>query len=79
MSIPLSPDYTPVENVLSQIKHLEADELVISTDWLKKKVTLKSAVTCVGVIHVKTQKTVIKPNGSSRSIYGTSDEVVKKR
>ena len=39
MNIPLSPDFTPVENVLPEIKHMERDELVISIEWLKKNCT----------------------------------------
>ena len=45
----------------------------------KKKIAQKSAVTCLGVIHFETQKTVTKPNGSSHSLGGISDEVLKKR
>ena len=37
MSVPLSPDFTTVENVLPEIKPLEQEELMISTEWLKKK------------------------------------------
>ena len=36
MVMPLSLDFTPVENVLPKIKHQEQDELVISTEWLKQ-------------------------------------------
>ena len=32
MSVPLSPDFTTVENVLPEIKPLEQEELMISTD-----------------------------------------------
>ena len=36
MSIPLGPNFTPVESVLPKIKPLEQDEFVISTEWLKR-------------------------------------------
>ena len=78
MSVPLSPDFTIVENVLPEIKPLEQEELMISTEWLKK-IALKSAVTCFGIICFRTQKTVTKPNRNSRSIGGASDKVKKER
>ena len=50
---------------------------MISTEWLKK-IALKSVVTCLGIIHFRNQETVTKPNRSSHSLGGTSDEVDKK-
>ena len=78
MSVPLSPDLTSVEYVLPKFKDQEQEESMTSTKWLKK-IALKSAVTCMGRIHVTTQKTVTKPNGGSHSLWDTSDEVLKKR
>ena len=56
MSVPLSLNFTSVENVLPKIKPLEQEELMISTDWLKKKKALKSALTCLGITHFKCRK-----------------------
>ena len=78
MSVPLSPHFTSVEKVLPKFKDQEQEESMSSTEWLKK-IALKSAVTCMGRIHVRTQKTVTKPNGGSQSLGKTSDEVLKKR
>ena len=39
MSVLLSPDFTAVEDVLPKIKPLEQEELMISTEWLKKNRT----------------------------------------
>ena len=39
MSVPLSPDFTTVENVLPKIEPLEQEEKMISTEWLKKNYT----------------------------------------
>ena len=35
-------------------------------------------VTCLGIIHFRTQETVTKPNGSSYSLGETSEEVLKR-
>ena len=78
MSVPLSPYFTPVENILHKIKCLDQEESMISIEWLKKNAQ-ESAMTRLGRIHVKTQKTVTKPNESSQSLGRTSDEVLKKR
>ena len=78
MSVPLSPDFTAVENVLPKIKPLDQEELMISNEGLKK-IALKSAVTCLGIIHFGAQILVNKPNGSSHSPGWTSEEVLKKR
>ena len=43
----------------------------------EKKIALKTAVTSLAIIHFRTKKTVTKPNGSSHSLGGTSDEVLK--
>ena len=63
---------------MPETKQLEQEQLIISTEWLKK-IALKSVVTCLGIIHFRTQETVTKPNGSSHSLGGTSDEVLKER
>ena len=78
MSVPLSPNFTIVENVSPEIKPLEQEELMISTEWLKK-IVLKSAVTCFGITCFRTEKTVTKPNRNSCSIGGASDKVKKER
>ena len=57
MSVPLSPDFTTVENVLPKTKPLEPEELMISTEWLKK-IALKSVVTCFDIVHFRTQETI---------------------
>ena len=36
MSVQLSPNFTTVENVLLKTKPLEQEELMISTEWLKR-------------------------------------------
>ena len=77
MSVQLSPNFSTVKNVLPETKPLEQEELMISTEWLKK-IALKSVVTCLGIIHFRTQKTITKPNGSSHSLGGTSGKVLKK-
>ena len=73
MSVTFSPHFTAVENALPKIESLEQEELMISTEGLK------SAVTFLGIIHFITQKTISKPNESSYSQGGTSDEVLKKK
>ena len=50
---------------------------MVSYEWLKKN-ALELVLTCLGRIHVQTQKTVTKPNGSGPSLGGTLDEVLKK-
>ena len=45
----------------------------------EKKIALKSVVTCLGIIHFRTQETVTKPNGSSYSLGGTPDKALKER
>ena len=44
----------------------------------EKKIALKSVVTYLGIIYFRTQETVTKPNGSSHSLGGTSDEVLNR-
>ena len=73
MSVPLSPNFTTVENVWPKINSLEHEELMIWFNGWKK-----SAVTCLGIIHFRTQKTITKPNGTSHSLGGTSGKVLKK-
>ena len=53
MSVPVSPHFTSVEKVLPEFKDQVQEESKISTEWLKK-IALKSAVTCMGRIHVRT-------------------------
>ena len=36
MSVSLSLDFTTVENVFPRVKALEQEELMISTEWLKR-------------------------------------------
>ena len=36
-SVPFTPDFTPVKNVLSKIKCLDQEKSMISTEWLKNK------------------------------------------
>ena len=36
MNVQLSPNFTTVENVLLKTKPLEQEELMISTEWLKR-------------------------------------------
>ena len=78
MSVSLSPNFTTVKIVLPKIKPLDQEELIISTEWLEKN-HVKTAATCLAIIHFGTKKTVTKPNGSSHSLGGTSEEVLKKR
>ena len=78
MSVPLSPDFTTVENVLPKIKPLKQEELMISPDD-RKISALKSAVTCLGITHFRTDKTVTEPNRSIHRVGGKSDEVLKRR
>ena len=63
---------------MAEFKDQEQKESMTSTKWLKK-IALKSAVTCMGRIHVRTHKTVTKPNGGSHSLGKTSDELQKKK
>ena len=44
-----------------------------------KENTLESAVTCLGIIHIQTQKTVTKPYGRCQSLGRTLDAVLKKK
>ena len=72
------PHFKSVEKVLPKFRDQEQEELMTSTEWLKK-ITLKSAVTYMGRLHVRTQKTVTKPIGGSQSLGKISNEVLKKR
>ena len=56
LSVPLGPDFTPFENVLPEIKHLEQKELILSTEWLEIKAGYTSTQVGIGWAGAKIKK-----------------------